>query len=168
MNAITPNNRDVTVQIVHGFVDGGAGGNPAGVVLDADGLHDNQMLSIASRIGLSETAFVSKSETEGFKLDFFTPNQRIAHCGHATIAAFSHLYALGRIPDPETSKETVDGLCEAGPGSQTPATPILAVSPYRRSHRRRRSRSARPGIECPSSRSRLRCRSASRSCTCRS
>lgn len=109
MNAITPNNSNVTVQIVHGFVDGGAGGNPAGVVLDADGLNDAQMLSIASRVGLSETAFVSKSETEGFKLDFFTPNQRIAHCGHATIAAFSHLDALGRIPAPETSKETVDG-----------------------------------------------------------
>ncbi len=109
MNAITPNTREVTVQIVHGFVDGGVGGNPAGVVLDADGLNDAQMLSIASRVGLSETAFVSKSETEGFKLDFFTPNQRIAHCGHATIAAFSYLETLGRIPAPETSKETVDG-----------------------------------------------------------
>ncbi len=109
MNAITPNTREVTVQIVHGFVDGGAGGNPAGVVLDAGGLNDDQMLSIASRVGLSETAFVSKSETEGFKLDFFTPNQRIAHCGHATIAAFSYLDTLGSIPAPETSKETVDG-----------------------------------------------------------
>ncbi|WP_299641272.1 PhzF family phenazine biosynthesis protein [uncultured Ruegeria sp.] len=101
--------KEVTVEIVHGFVDGGTGGNPAGVVLDADELSEQDMQTVAARVGLSETAFVSRSETEGFKLDFFTPNRRIAHCGHATIAAFSHLDALGRIPKPDTSKETVDG-----------------------------------------------------------
>lgn len=109
MNVSQAIGQNVTVQIVHGFVDNGLGGNPAGVVLDADGLTEAQMLKIASQVGLSETAFVSQSATEGFKLDFFTPNRRIAHCGHATIAAFSHLDALGRISDPETSKETVDG-----------------------------------------------------------
>ena len=85
------------------------GGNPAGVVLDADGLSDAQMLEIAQKVGLSETAFVSRSETEGFKLDFFTPARRIAHCGHATIATFSYLAELGRVSEGETSKETVDG-----------------------------------------------------------
>ncbi|UWQ29049.1 PhzF family phenazine biosynthesis protein [Leisingera sp. M523] len=85
------------------------GGNPAGVVLDADGLSDTQMLEIAQKVGLSETAFVSRSETEGVKLDFFTPTRRIAHCGHATIASFSYLAELGRVSEGETSKETVDG-----------------------------------------------------------
>ncbi|MCB4457358.1 PhzF family phenazine biosynthesis protein [Leisingera sp. McT4-56] len=85
------------------------GGNPAGVVLDADGLSDAQMLEIAQMVGLSETAFVSRSETEGFKLDFFTPTRRIAHCGHATIATFSYLAELGRVGEGGTSKETVDG-----------------------------------------------------------
>ncbi|MGR6873835.1 PhzF family phenazine biosynthesis isomerase [Pseudomonas sp. HK3] len=84
----------ITAQIVSGFVANGAGGNPAGVVLDADKLNESEMLRIAANIGLSETAFVSSSETEGFKLDFFTPNRRIAHCGHATIAAFSYLTEL--------------------------------------------------------------------------
>ncbi|WP_245823732.1 PhzF family phenazine biosynthesis protein [Photobacterium proteolyticum] len=41
--------------------------------------------------GLSETAFVSQSDVADFKLAFFTPNRRIAHCGHATIATFSCL-----------------------------------------------------------------------------
>ncbi|WP_282121576.1 PhzF family phenazine biosynthesis protein [Ruegeria atlantica] len=109
MNTQANTVRQVTVEIVHGFVDGGAGGNPAGVVLDADELGEQDMQTVAARVGLSETAFVSQSKTEGFKLDFFTPNRRIAHCGHATIAAFSHLDALGRIPNPNTSKETVDG-----------------------------------------------------------
>jgi PhzF family phenazine biosynthesis protein len=99
----------ITAQIVNGFVTGGIGGNPAGVVLDADELSENEMLAIAAKIGLSETAFVSSSDTEGFKLDFFTPNRRIPHCGHATIAAFSYLAELGRVSEGETSKETVDG-----------------------------------------------------------
>ncbi len=109
MNTQANTVRQVTVEIVHGFVDGGAGGNPAGVVLDADELSEQDMQTVAARVGLSETAFVSQSETQGFKLDFFTPNRRIAHCGHATIAAFSRLDVLGRIPNPDTSKETVDG-----------------------------------------------------------
>ncbi|WP_171228783.1 PhzF family phenazine biosynthesis protein [Ruegeria sp. HKCCA4008] len=109
MNTQANTAKEVTVEIVHGFVDGGTGGNPAGVVLDADDLSPQDMQTVAARVGLSETAFVSRSETEGFKLDFFTPNRRIAHCGHATIAAFSHLDALGRITKPDTSKETVDG-----------------------------------------------------------
>lgn len=101
--------KSIVAQVVNGFVNGHEGGNPAGVVLDADGLTDEDMLSIARQVGLSETAFVSESKTEGFKLDFFTPNRRIAHCGHATIATFSYLAELGRVSDGETSKETVDG-----------------------------------------------------------
>ena len=101
--------KTIPAQIVNGFVTGGIGGNPAGVVLDADELGETEMLGIAAKIGLSETAFVSSSDTEGFKLDFFTPNRRIAHCGHATIATFSYLAELGRISEGETSKETVDG-----------------------------------------------------------
>lgn len=99
----------VTAHIVSGFTANGAGGNPAGVVLDADHLSEAEMLQIAAKVGLSETAFVSTSRTEGYKLDFFTPNMRIAHCGHATIATFSYLAELGRVGEGATSKETVDG-----------------------------------------------------------
>jgi len=109
MNHTQATGKTIPAQIVNGFVTGGIGGNPAGVVLDADELGENDMLCIAAKIGLSETAFVSSSDTEGFKLDFFTPNRRIAHCGHATIATFSYLAELGRISEGETSKETVDG-----------------------------------------------------------
>ncbi|NVD06500.1 PhzF family phenazine biosynthesis protein [Vibrio sp. JPW-9-11-11] len=99
----------VDVNIVNGFVADNRGGNPAGVVLNADQYSEQQMLSIAAKVGLSETAFVSSSQSEGLKLDFFTPNRRIAHCGHATIAAFSYLATQGLLKDGETSKETVDG-----------------------------------------------------------
>ncbi|MEQ8694706.1 MAG: PhzF family phenazine biosynthesis isomerase, partial [Gammaproteobacteria bacterium] len=101
--------RTISVEIVGGFVTSEGGGNPAGVVFDADTLDERDMLEVARRVGLSETAFVSRSSVAGFKLDFFTPNRRIAHCGHATIAAFARLAELGRVQDGETSKETVDG-----------------------------------------------------------
>ena len=103
------NTQTITAQVVNAFVTGNVGGNPAAVVLDADNLSDADMLRIAAKVGLSETAFVSKSKTQAFKLDFFTPNRRIAHCGHATIATFSYLAELGRVSEGETSKETVDG-----------------------------------------------------------
>jgi len=99
----------ITVQIISAFVDNDEGGNPAGVVLDADRLSDENKLEIAQKVGLSETAFVSKSKTEDFKLDFFTPNRQIAHCGHATVATFSYLKQIGTLTSDSSSKETVDG-----------------------------------------------------------
>ncbi|MBT4710885.1 MAG: PhzF family phenazine biosynthesis protein [Alphaproteobacteria bacterium] len=101
--------KSITVKIVNAFVTNGSGGNAAGVVLDADDLTDPEMQRIAAAVGLSETAFVSASDTEAFKLDFFTPNSRIAHCGHATVATFSYLAEIGRVAEGDTSKETIEG-----------------------------------------------------------
>ncbi|MDH3722983.1 MAG: PhzF family phenazine biosynthesis protein [Rhodothermales bacterium] len=100
---------EIEIQIINAFIDGESGGNPAGVVLDADKLSVSQKLKIATKVGLSETAFVSSSKSADFKLDFFTPKRQIAHCGHATIATFSYLQQLGRIGKAATSKETIDG-----------------------------------------------------------
>lgn len=76
----------IEVRIVNAFIDGPAGGNPAGVVVDANALTAAQKLKVARQVGLSETAFVSASDTASIKLEFFTPTRQIAHCGHATIA----------------------------------------------------------------------------------
>ena len=99
----------IEAHIINAFVDGNIGGNPAGVVLNADGLSSGNKLEIASIIGLSETAFVSSSKVADFKLVFFTPTKQIAHCGHATIATFVYLRELGLITKSRTSKETIDG-----------------------------------------------------------
>lgn len=106
------NFQKIEVQIISAFVDNNQGGNPAGVVLNADELSNEHKLIIAAKVGLSETAFVSKSKMADFKLDFFTPNRQIAHCGHATIATFSYLSQLGFITSEHTSKETIDGKRE--------------------------------------------------------
>ena len=102
----------ITVPVVNAFVDGGKGGNPAGVVLNAHGYSHRQRLEIAAAVGLSETAFVSPSAIADFKLDFYTPTMQIAHCGHATIATFSYLSQRGLIANQHTSKETIDGRRE--------------------------------------------------------
>ncbi|WP_158974336.1 PhzF family phenazine biosynthesis protein [Cellulophaga sp. L1A9] len=99
----------ITVQIINAFVANNKGGNPAGVVLNADHLSIKNKLEIAQKVGLSETAFVSSSKTEAFKLDFFTPTKQIAHCGHATVATFSYLKQLGLLQGTQSSKETIDG-----------------------------------------------------------
>lgn len=101
--------KTVTVQILNAFAENGKGGNPAGVVLNADELSDKNKLEISKKVGLSETAFVSKSKTEDFKLDFFTPNKQIAHCGHATVATFSYLKQISLLKNETSSKETIDG-----------------------------------------------------------
>lgn len=98
-----------TVNIVNAFVDGAEGGNPAGVVLDADSLSPDDKLRIARLVGLSETAFVSRSHVADIRLEFFTPSRQIAHCGHATIATFALLAQQGLVNGAESSKETIDG-----------------------------------------------------------
>jgi PhzF family phenazine biosynthesis protein len=58
-----------------------SGGNPAGVVLDAAGLSDAEMLAIAADLGYSESAFV-----DGDDIRYFSPLAEVPFCGHATIA----------------------------------------------------------------------------------
>jgi PhzF family phenazine biosynthesis protein len=101
--------KKVTVQILNAFTENDKGGNPAGVVLNADALSHENKLEIAQKVGLSETAFVSSSNTADFKLDFYTPTKQIAHCGHATIATFSYLKQLGLLKSNRSSKETIHG-----------------------------------------------------------
>ena len=102
----------VPVEIVNAFIDGDSGGNAAGVVLDANNLSAEQKLKVARNVGLSETAFVSRSEIATIRLEFFTPERQIAHCGHATIATFSRLSELGLVKSGRMSKETIDGTRE--------------------------------------------------------
>ena len=71
-------------------------GNPAGVVLNAEGLDDGQMQAIAREINKSETAFIFNRPGEGYDIEvrFFTPTSEVPICGHATIAAH-YVYSLG-------------------------------------------------------------------------
>ena len=64
-------------------------GNPAGVVLFADQLTEQQMQDIARELKHSETAFVMdpQGEDHDVHIRYFTPITEVPICGHATIAA---------------------------------------------------------------------------------
>ena len=83
----------VRIKHVDAFTDSPLSGNPAGVVLNADGLSDQQMLTIAREMSLPETAFVlsPSTETADVHIRWFTPVTEVDLCGHATIAAFHAL-----------------------------------------------------------------------------
>ena len=70
------------------FSTDSAGGNPAGVVLDAAALDDAGMLATAAEVGYSETAFVTAADQAArrFRLRYFSPLAEVAFCGHATVA----------------------------------------------------------------------------------
>ncbi|MFF0264680.1 PhzF family phenazine biosynthesis protein [Kribbella sp. NPDC004536] len=61
------------------------GGNPAGVVLDANGLDDAEMLRIAAEVGYSETAFLTEA-SDVQPVRYFSPKAEVPFCGHATVA----------------------------------------------------------------------------------
>ena len=63
-----------------------AGGNPAGVVLDAGHLSDAEMLAIAAEVGYSETAFLTGDRGAGvYRARYFSPLAEVPFCGHATV-----------------------------------------------------------------------------------
>ncbi|MEV0123559.1 PhzF family phenazine biosynthesis isomerase [Streptomyces sp. NPDC050703] len=76
------------------FTTDPAGGNPAGVVLDAAGLDDAAMPAIAARLGYSETAFLTARNPGApgtaepvYDVRYFAPKAEVPFCGHATVAA---------------------------------------------------------------------------------
>ncbi|WP_242906415.1 PhzF family phenazine biosynthesis isomerase [Actinomadura terrae] len=75
------------------FTTDPGGGNPAGIVLDASGLDDADMLAIAADVGYSETAFLTAAPEglgepgRAFTVRYFSPKAEVSFCGHATVAA---------------------------------------------------------------------------------
>lgn len=90
--------REIDVHQVDAFANELFGGNPAGVVTNADLLTDNEMQQVAREMNLSETAFVLEpsSEEADARLRFFTPCEEVRFCGHATVGALFQLATLGR------------------------------------------------------------------------
>ena len=64
-----------------------AGGNPAGVVLDATGADSDTMQQVAAEVGYSETAFLFPVGDDDYVVRYFSPQAEVSFCGHATIAA---------------------------------------------------------------------------------
>src|ERR1700744_2185513 len=76
--------RYVTVDV---FTDRAFGGNPLGVVIDAEGLSTAQMLSLAREFNYSETTFVLPPRGAGHDAEvrIFTVNSEIPFAGHPNV-----------------------------------------------------------------------------------
>lgn len=85
--------------IIASFVSKHGGGNLAAVVLDDKGLSEEQMLEMAKKNNLSETAFVDlkNSDNKNLTIRYFTPVEEVDICGHAALASFYLLNELGSI-----------------------------------------------------------------------
>jgi PhzF family phenazine biosynthesis protein len=100
--------------LVDAFAEEPMTGNPAGIVPDAEGLTDDQMQSIATELGASETAFVlpaTESEADR-RLRFFSPDQEVDLCGHATVAAHAYLFERALIDADQHTMATAAGVFE--------------------------------------------------------
>ena len=109
------------------------GGNPAGVVLDAGGMDEAEMLALAARLGYSETAFLTARPEPGHHdVRYFSPEAEVPFCGHATIASgvalAEHAGAGGRLVLHTASGEVpVDTRIDSD--GRTVAT-LTSVAPY--------------------------------------
>lgn len=101
---------DVSVHVLPAFTREGGGGNPAGVVLDAENLNEETMRRAAGQVGLPETVFLLPSSRADFRLRFFTPTDEVDLCGHASVAAFDLLRRLERFKNDQATMETRAGL----------------------------------------------------------
>lgn len=68
-------------------------GNPAGVVLTAEGLGEDSMQNIAREMNCSETAFIFEKAPGQLRFRYFTPATEVDLCGHATVAAMHALHS---------------------------------------------------------------------------
>src|SRR5947209_19619815 len=91
---------DVPFHTADVFTDTLHGGNPLGIIPDARGLSDEQMLSITREFNYSETTFVfpPSDPANTKRLRLFTPARELPFAGHPTVGTAWALAATKRIP----------------------------------------------------------------------
>lgn len=108
-------------------------GNPAGVVLGADALSDEEMLAIARELNNADTAFVSAPDgaDHDLRVRFFTPRTEAAFVAHATVAAH---YVMSRRPGPRRLRQKQKaGIVEVEVRGEETRGASQSTSPRRRS-----------------------------------
>ncbi len=83
--------------VVDAFSDTPLMGNPVAVILDAEGLGDEQMQAIARWTNLSETTFVlpATDAAADYRLRIFTPASELAFAGHPTLGSARAIVEAG-------------------------------------------------------------------------
>jgi PhzF family phenazine biosynthesis protein len=111
-------------------------GNPLAVVLDADGLSDEQMARFANWTNLSETTFVlpPRDAAADYRVRIFTPSGELPFAGHPTLGTCHAWLAAGGQPKVEglVVQECGAGLVpvrQDGDGLAFAAPPLLRSGP---------------------------------------
>ena len=111
-------------------------GNPLAVVLDADGLSDEQMARFANWTNLSETTFVlpPRDAAADYRVRIFTPSGELPFAGHPTLGTCHAWLAAGGQPQVEglAVQECGAGLVQVrqdGDGLAFAAPPLLRSGP---------------------------------------
>jgi len=86
---VIPGMKKIKVYHIDAFTEHPFEGNPAGVVPDAGDLTLSQMQQIASELSLPESAFLMPptNPDADFRVRYFTPQEEINFCGHATVGS---------------------------------------------------------------------------------
>lgn len=98
------------VFLIDAFTEEPLSGNRVGVVPNADGLDDSQLLAIATELGASETAFLFDSSSADYRVRSFNQTTEVEVHGHATMALLHHVSAVDGFG--EGSFETKEGEIE--------------------------------------------------------
>jgi PhzF family phenazine biosynthesis protein len=98
-------------------------GNPATVVLDADGQSDATLLAVAREFSHAEVAFVfsASGPDHDIRLRFFNSRKEAPFVGHATVAAHAVLLALGRRSPGAYRQHSGTGIIEVTARVEQPA-----------------------------------------------
>ncbi|NTW48600.1 MAG: PhzF family phenazine biosynthesis protein [Chlorobiales bacterium] len=91
--------RTLKIKQVDTFTDRTYTGNPACVVMEADGLDEAEMQAIAREMNKPETAFIFKPKDNSPEIEIRskTPENEAGICGHGIIAAFHAMIEEGRV-----------------------------------------------------------------------
>lgn len=114
------------------FTTDPSGGNPAGVVLDAEALDDDAMQRIAAEVDYAETAFVTARGADGLTIRYFSPIAEVPFCGHATVATAVALVEAGIAAPGELTFRTPVGpvVIRTARGDDGVTASFTSVEPY--------------------------------------
>ncbi|XP_051507671.1 phenazine biosynthesis-like domain-containing protein [Myxocyprinus asiaticus] len=106
---------EIPIFIVDAFTNVPFKGNSAAVCLVENELQDELYQNIAAEMNLSETAFITRQDSLDFSsgarfgLRWFSPQNEVALCGHATLASAAVLFYLKNNANHVVVFETMSG-----------------------------------------------------------
>lgn len=97
-------------ELLNVFTHQGAGGNPCPIVIQANGMSDGDMQSVARAHG-HESGFVLPSDKAEFdyRFRYWVPNHEMEMCGHATVGALWLLAKKSLLSKEQVRIDTLSG-----------------------------------------------------------